>query len=294
MKNVLYLFLICFWFPAMAQRQFTVFFESNKFTLNSIQQNKLDFWIKQNASVKIIGASGFCDEDGSTTSNDSLAKKRINKIFDIVKSKIAIRSDFKAHSFGELHQVSKIKSENRKVTLFFIEPKDFVNENEILGIKPVETSIIKKAQIVFPHFIFLENPDGSKQEVALDTIFMKTVNNAKKGEILNIKNLNFVINTFIVVPQSRSKMYELLTVMQKNPQLKIQIQGHLCCNADDKRDLSGFRAKAIIGFLQSNNIEKSRMSAIGFGGTKPIYAIPEKSEYERAANRRVEILIIEN
>lgn len=294
MKNVLLLFLICFWFPVAAQKQFTVFFESNKFNLNITEQTKLDLWIKLNPSVKIIGANGFCDEDGSTAANDSLAKKRINTIFELVKSKIAIRSDFKAHSFGELHQVSKIKSENRKVTLFFIEPKDFVHENEILGIKAFQLVDPKKVPIVFPNFIVLENPDGSKQEIVLDTIFMKTVSNAKKGEILSIKNLNFLINTFIVVSQSRAKMYELLTVMQKNPRLKIQIQGHLCCNADDKRDLSGFRAKAIMGFLQSNNIEKSRMSAIGFGGTKPIYTIPEKSEDERAANRRVEILIIEN
>ena len=89
-------------------------------------------------------------------------------------------------------------------------------------------------------------------------------------------------------------MYELLTVLQLNPTLKIQIQGHLCCNVVDKKDLSGQRAKAIYNFLVANEVSKSRLSHVGFGGTKALFPIPEKSESERAANRRVEILIIQN
>ncbi len=278
----------------MAQSQFSIFFDSNKHELKLSELSRLNLWIEANPNIKIIGANGFCDEDGSVVLNDSLAKKRINTVFNLVKTKLKIRSDFKSHAFGELQQESKIKAENRKVTLFFIEPKDFSRENEILKIKPV--AVVKSPKLMpnFPSQIVLQNPDGSFQNIALDVAFMKQISEAKTGETLNIRNLNFVINTFIVIPESRSKMYELLTVMQQNPGLKIQIQGHLCCNVDDKRNLSGERAKAIYGFLVNNNIEKSRMTHVGFGGTKPIYAIPEKSEAERAANRRVEIFIVEN
>jgi outer membrane protein OmpA-like peptidoglycan-associated protein len=123
---------------------------------------------------------------------------------------------------------------------------------------------------------------------------MNKVNKAKAGEKLKIENLNFIINTFAVVPESRGKMYELLLVLQNNSQLKIEIQGHLCCMPNDRLDLSTQRAKAIYNFLVSNQIYPARLSYKGFGSTQPIYPIPEKNEAERAANRRVEILIVEN
>jgi outer membrane protein OmpA-like peptidoglycan-associated protein len=120
------------------------------------------------------------------------------------------------------------------------------------------------------------------------------LSNAKTGEKLKVENLNFQVNTFVIVPESRAKLYELLLVMQNNPDLKIDIHGHLCCMPNDRLNLSTQRAKAIYGFLVANNIPKNRLSYQGFGSTKAIYAIPEKDESERAANRRVEIEIIAN
>ena len=139
-----------------------------------------------------------------------------------------------------------------------------------------------------------ENPNGTKSEFKLDREFMKKVGNAKTGEKLKIDNLNFIINTFAVVNESRGKLYELLLVLQNNPALKIEIQGHLCCMPVDRTDLSTQRAKAIYNFLVFHDINKARLSYKGFGSTDPIYPIPEKDEKERAANRRVEILIVEN
>ena len=95
-------------------------------------------------------------------------------------------------------------------------------------------------------------------------------------------------------PESRAKMFELLLVMQNNPDLKIEIQGHLCCQPVDRLDLSTKRAKAVYNFLIANEIYKGRLSYKGFGSSQPIYPLPEKNEAERAANRRVEILIVEN
>jgi outer membrane protein OmpA-like peptidoglycan-associated protein len=82
--------------------------------------------------------------------------------------------------------------------------------------------------------------------------------------------------------------------MQQNPLLKIDIQGHVCCVKSDRQDLSTQRAKAIYKFLEMKGIPKSRMSYRGLGSTQPLYALPEKTEEERAANRRVEIEIVAN
>src|SRR5690606_37856702 len=132
------------------------------------------------------------------------------------------------------------------------------------------------------------------EEVILDREFMKKVGDAKPGEHLRIDNLNFFQNTFAIVPESRPKLFELLEIMKIHPGLKIKLQGHICCMNGDPRKLSTERAKAVFMFLQKNGIPKSRLSFEGLGTTQPIYPIPEKNEEERAANRRVEILVVEN
>ena len=276
-----------------SQEQFSAFFDSNKYELTKEQSVKLSEWLSQHKEVKIVGVHGFCDEDGSVGFNDTLARKRIDNIFQLIKDKVKIRDDFKTRSFGEKHLLSANKAENRKVTLFYLEPKDLAREDEILGIK-MQALMKPKKKIKYPSQIAVTNPNGTKSEFQLDTIFMTQVTEAKKGEMLKIDNLNFRINTFIVMPESRGKMYELLLVLQSNPNLKIDIQGHLCCMPVDRLDLSTQRAKAIRGFLVANGIDKSQLSYQGFGSSKPIFPIPEKDETERAANRRVEILIVEN
>lgn len=294
-------YLICLFFlmgiaKVSAQEQFSVYFDSNKFALKKTELKRLNDWIAQNQDSKVLGAYGFCDEVGSVGYNDTLAQKRVDYVFGKINGKVKIREDFKSISFGELHNMSKIQAENRKVTLYYLLAKDLDKETDILKKRnnaPVE-EIKPKPIVKYPSELNFENPDGSKITFKLDTIFMKKVASAPKGEKLKLENLNFVINTFAVTNESRPKLYELLYVMQKNPNLKIEIQGHLCCNPTDKQNLSTQRAKAVYNFLIMNEIDKSRLSYKGFGSSQPIYPLPEKNEHERAMNRRVEILIVEN
>ncbi|WP_348824207.1 OmpA family protein [Flavobacterium aestuarii] len=294
MKYFASLILCLMSFCAMAQEQVSFFFDSDKFVLQKSESLKLTQWLSVNKEVKVVGVYGFCDEEGSVGYNDTLAKKRIDYVFNCIKNKVKIREDFKTRNFGKLHSLSLIKAENRKVTLYYILPKDFVNE-EIIFAEKKEAAVEKvKPKIKFSDTYSYENPDGSTINIKVDTVFMKKVSVANVGEKLKLENLNFFVDTFAIMPQSRSIMYELLTVMKSVPDLKIQIQGHICCVQKDYRDLSTQRAKAIYKFLEFNGIEKSRMTFVGFSSTKPLYPLPEKNEAEREANRRVEIEIIAN
>ncbi len=296
MKKLFLILFVLFFLNVFSQEKFSLFFDSNKYELNKTEFAKLNNWISKNNQVKVIGVYGFCDEDGSNEYNDTLAKKRIDYIFNFINNKIKFREDYKTRSFGELNNLTKIKAENRKVTLFFIQPKDFARENEIIGIKKTEIKPnLNNIKInKFPEKLIFENPDGTKTEIKMDTVFMKQINFAKKGEKLKLDNLNFIINTFAIVSESRVKLFELLFVMRDNSNLKIEIQGHLCCAKNDKQDLSNKRAKAIYNFLVNQGIDKLRLAYKGFGVSEPIYSIPEKNESERANNRRVEILILDN
>ena len=295
MKSILMLLLLLCAPVFYAQEQFALFFDSNKFELNTKETSKLNDWIAQNKNNKIVAIHGFTDEDGSNGFNDTLAQLRVETIYNVIKNQLKIRDDFKSRSFGESFSQSKNKAEDRKVIVYYLLEKDIAREDEILGIKKEEPSVeLPKPEIEFPETMVFENPDGSQKTFKLDKVFMKKVNDAKKGDKLKVDNLNFVINTFIVVPEAKGKMFELLVVLQNNPTLKIEIQGHLCCMPNDRLDLSTQRAKAIYNFLVANGIYPGRLSYKGFGSTQPIFPLPEKDEAQRAANRRVEILILEN
>ena len=294
MKNSMLVFVLNTALSCFAQEQLLLYFDSNKFELSKTESINFQNWIGLNKESKIIAINGYTDEEGSTSSNDSLAKKRVEFVYNFVKKDVAIRDDFKSRSFGENFIQSKNKALNRKVLIYYIQKKDLNQELEILGIHPIKSKIVVKAPRTFVGDIEIENPDGSVSKMVLDQEFMKTIDRAKSGEKVKLDNLNFVINTFIVTNNSRPKMFELLSVLRQNLKLKIEIQGNLCCQPIDRLNLSTERAKAIYNFLIFYKIDKSRLSYKGFGSSNPIFTLPEKSEQERAANRRVEILILEN
>lgn len=295
MKNtIFYLFFLLTVSFAQAQEEFSVYFDSNKYELKKTEEAKLQNFISDNKDIKIVAINGYTDEDGTSGFNDTLAQKRVGFVYDLVKGKLKIREDFKTRSFGERHKHSIIKSENRKVTIYYIEAKDLERENEILGIK-AEGLVAKPREMPkYPEKYTVQNPNGTSTELIFDVAFMEKLTIAKPGEKLKLENLNFQLNTFGITNDSRAKMYELLEVMKKNPQMKIQIQGHICCMQNDKQDLSTKRAKAIAKFLEINGIADERVTFKGFGVTQPLFQIPEKTEQERASNRRVEIEIVEN
>jgi len=283
MKQILlYILLFISFQKAKAQEQFSIFFDSNKFELTKVETKKLSDWMTSNKEVKIVAIHGFTDEDGSNGFNDTLANKRVNTIFNLVKDKVKIREDFKTRSFGENFNQSKNKAENRKVTVYYILPKDLAREDEILGIKP---KVVEPEELVPIEEETMNFPENATLE---DKIQL-----AKKGTLIRLNDVNFYINTFAVMPSSKRAIDELIMVMNNFPKLKIEIQGHICCVPKDAKNLSLERARQVKRILVSEGISEKRIQVKGFGVSKPKFPIPEKSEFEAARNRRVEIMILE-
>jgi outer membrane protein OmpA-like peptidoglycan-associated protein len=263
--------IVFFWFGylAFSQEQVTFYFDTDKFELNKTESAKLQQWIAENKTSKILSITGSTDEVGTSGYNDTLSQKRVSYIFNQVNGKINIRPDFKSISLGEKGATSTNKAENRKAIIHYLLEKDLEKEDEILGIK-------EAVEVIIPENATLE------EKVKLSKVGAKIV----------LKNINFYQNTFATVPESQGAMYDLLYVMQNNPNLKIEIQGHICCIAKDYRNLSTDRAKQIKRFLVYSGIPQHRIQTKGFGVSLPIYPIPEASEEQAAANRRVEIQIL--
>jgi len=133
-------------------------------------------------------------------------------------------------------------------------------------------------------FFYKQKED--KKSYAID------LSSAEVGQFLALKGLNFVGGQDVVLRQSLPILEDLLKVMTDNKNLNIEIQGHICCHSYDSVDLSTKRAKAVFRFLLDNGISLDRIFYKGFGSSMPIYQLPEKSEEERIANRRVEIFVL--
>jgi outer membrane protein OmpA-like peptidoglycan-associated protein len=124
------------------------------------------------------------------------------------------------------------------------------------------------------------------------------IKEGKANIILN--NLNFEGGRHILLPTSHPMLNEVLEVMKNNPNLQVEIRGHICCAeiTEDGLDidtgekvLSRNRAREIYLFLINNGISSSRLSYTGMGASKKIIA-EEITDKDRETNRRVEFVII--
>jgi len=90
---------------------------------------------------------------------------------------------------------------------------------------------------------------------------------------------------------SEADLNQLGNILQANPSLQLRIEGHTdnVGNAAANVQLSQQRAEAVKNFLvKKYTIQASRISCIGYGGTKPI--ADNRFEETRSKNRRVEIV----
>ena len=124
------------------------------------------------------------------------------------------------------------------------------------------------------------------------------IKEGKANIILN--NLNFEGGRHILLPSSLPTLNEVLEVMKNNPNLQVEIRGHICCaeTTEDGLDidtgekvLSRNRAREIYLFLINNGISSSSLSYAGMGASKKIIT-EEITEKDRETNRRVEFVII--
>lgn len=241
------------------QERLTVFFDFDMHTLNQPAVKQLNSWIAANDNIQVSKIYGFCDWKGTNSYNDSLSVRRVKSVLDYLqKNNIKVKDGYEIRGFGEDFEQSKNQSENRKVTIVY--------DTKAAGEKLPE-----------------KTPPTLQQKIK----------DAQTGDYITLDNIHFFNMSPRILPESKPVLYELLCALQDNPDLKIDIQGHICCQQEgDINNLSVMRARAIYNYLIANKINRKRLSFRGFGVSKPIHPIPEQTEQQRNENRRVEIMIV--
>ena len=100
------------------------------------------------------------------------------------------------------------------------------------------------------------------------------------------------------MPNSEATLIELIKILENNPNLKIEVQGHICCltSGSDGMDmdtrtmtLSVTRAQYVYNYLIDKGISPYRLSYKGFAASQPL--VEEITDADKQLNRRVEIMI---
>ncbi|MEM9823532.1 MAG: OmpA family protein, partial [Bacteroidota bacterium] len=114
-----------------------------------------------------------------------------------------------------------------------------------------------------------------------------------KGSVASVimDNIYFETDKYDLLPESFVELDKLVNIMNKNPALTIDIQGHTDAQGSEVHNLSlsENRAKAVNDYLVNSGIAASRLRATGFGLSRPVS--DNQSDEGRQKNRRVEFVV---
>jgi len=291
MRLLLFLFTFAFIYNAQAQKPrdtFSVYFDLDVPELNDRAKSKLDSLLYRNriSRDKSLAIIGYADYLATEEYNLELSEKRAR---NVKKHLVAAGFDPKKiitiMGKGEVKRKDTIPgtvgvARDRRVDIAVIDntkPKP-VRDTTIV-MRPREKAAIPPSS---------DDPDFDIEKIP-------------EGKSFILKNIYFPMGRHFPKQTSYEELNMLLDAMKENPRMVIRIEGHVCCiyNVEDaydldsrKMDLSVNRARFIYEYLKARGISEHRLSYVGYGKSRPIFADEQTAE-EAAQNRRVEIRIMQ-
>ncbi|MEL6923614.1 MAG: OmpA family protein [Bacteroidota bacterium] len=115
----------------------------------------------------------------------------------------------------------------------------------------------------------------------------------ERGKVIQLRNIFFDSDKAELLPRSYIELNKLVQLMQRNPNMVIEVAGHTDSVGDHLYNisLSQNRARAVATYLIRHGIDPKRTHYKGFGSTSPIAS--NDTEAGRQMNRRVEFLVIQ-
>ena len=112
------------------------------------------------------------------------------------------------------------------------------------------------------------------------------------GEVIRMNNIFFDVDKSILKKISNAELDRLVKLLKQYPLMEIEISGHTDSDGNDQYNLSlsQSRVKSVADYLVANGIAAKRLTAKGYGESKPI---ADNTTIEgKAKNRRVEFRIL--
>lgn len=108
-----------------------------------------------------------------------------------------------------------------------------------------------------------------------------------------MENIYYDLNKAEIRMDAEVELDNLVTLMNDNPDIIIELSSHTDVRADDayNLDLSQRRAKSAVDYIISQGIEETRLIPKGYGETHPI-VLNAQTEEEHQRNRRTEFKVL--
>lgn len=103
------------------------------------------------------------------------------------------------------------------------------------------------------------------------------------------KDIKFEIDKDVLMPSAYPTLEEIVRILTDHPEISVEIQGHTDSTASKAHnmELSLRRAQTVMIYLQNKGIGASRMTAQGYGESRPLDT--NDTAEGRSNNRRVEL-----
>jgi len=200
------------------------------------------------------------------------------KILDaITKNSIAADIEITINSTGEVYTSLKSNSSTGKFLLSLPAGKNY--------------GISVAAEGYLFHSENFDLPKGDGFNLVNKDIELK---NIKVGSNITLRNVFFNSGKWDVKSDSYAELDRLVALLSDIPALKIELSGHTdnVGSVSFNELLSQRRADAVVNYLVGQGVDKKRLSAKGYGQSKPVDS--NNTAEGRALNRRTEFEIIEN
>lgn len=125
-----------------------------------------------------------------------------------------------------------------------------------------------------------------KTVVVHDTLYVKQIEEIEK----NFNAAEFIAGKADLSDDAKFVLHDLAKVLQKNPQLKLRLEGHTSAEGDAafNQKLSEARAAAAVAFLiDHEGIDASRLEAVGYGSSQ----LKNTENPMASENRRTEFVV---
>lgn len=212
-----------------------------------------------------------------------------------------IRPDFTTYVRGHVREKGSKKPLYAKVTFVNIQTGDTIRSvttnkasGKFLLTLPLDQDyaafVDKKGYLFASQFFSLRDIDRKRTQYFDVDIQLQPL---EVGVTVVMNSIFYETNKFDLLDKSKAELEHLVGFMKLNPKVKVEIGGHtddVGSNSDNQR-LSEQRANAVRKYLLGRGVAENRVTAKGYGESKPI--ADNANEEGRALNRRTECRIVE-
>lgn len=255
------------------EKTYRVFFPFNEYRLPDSVSWPLNKLMHAPQLARIL-IEGHCDSIGSASYNIALSQQRAN----------AVKLFFLSNGIPD----NKIKT-----CVGWGKQKPLANNVNEDG-----RQINRRVDITFYYNSSVESELKPTKEIKDEPLM--AIEKVSIGDKIQLNNLYFEPGRHVMKTESHTTLLRLLKTMLRYKNLRIEIQGHVCCASADTdgfdwdtetNNLSENRAAAVADFLIQGGVSPKRLVVKGYGGSQKVVD-DEEEEHNRALNRRVVIQIL--